>query len=191
MSSATPKFRLNSVFKQLMSVHWWMAGCFLLLLPSGQIMAGLQGEVSYRELLFATHKSLGVLVLLLLGWRVYLLVRVWGKKYRKHLPKLTGNWYFTTGLHSLLYLMMFAVPMSGYWLSNAYHTNNISLFGLPMPDLFPVNSDAASQAGVIHDRTSKAFVIFIFIHFTCQRKVVKANWRRLSTWTKTKWSKPN
>jgi hypothetical protein len=31
------------------------------------------------------------MVLLLLGWRVYLLVRVWGKKYSKHLPKLTSS----------------------------------------------------------------------------------------------------
>jgi cytochrome b561 len=186
MSSAAPKPRLNSVFKQLMSIHWWMAICYLILLPSGTIMAALEGEVSFRELLFATHKSFGVLVLLLLGWRVYLLLRVWGRKYSKHLPKFTGNWYFTTALHTLLYLMMFVVPISGYWLSNAYHVNNVSLFGIPMPDLFPVNSAAADRAGSIHDRTSKAFAIFIFIHFICQRKVVKANWRRFSNWVRIK-----
>ncbi len=182
MSSAAPKPRLNSVFKQLMSIHWWMAMCYLLLLLSGQIMAELQGEVSFRELLFAAHKSVGVLVLLLLGWRVYLLLRVWGRKYSKHLPKFTKNWYFTTALHTVLYLMMFAVPLSGYWLSNAYHANNISFFGLPMPDLFPVSSEAAAQAGAAHSQTSKAFAILICVHFICQYKVVKANWRRLSAW---------
>jgi cytochrome b561 len=182
MSAAVTKPRLNSVFKQLMSIHWWMAACYLVLLASGKIMAELQGEVSYRELLLAAHKSFGVLVLLLLGWRVYLLLRVWGRKYSKHLPKLTRNWYFKTGLHTVLYLMMFAVPLSGYWLSNAYQPNNISLFGIPMPDIFPVSSEAASQASAAHSRTSKAFAILIFIHFVCQYKVVKANWRRFSTW---------
>ena len=91
--------------------------------------------------------------------RGYLLVRVWGRKYSKHLPKLTSNWYFKTGLHTLLYSLMLAVPLSGYWLSNAYHANNISLFGLPMPDLFPVDAAGLAFAGAAHSRTSKVFAI--------------------------------
>jgi cytochrome b561 len=145
-------------------------------------MAKFGNKINDRELLVAAHKSFGVLVLLLLGWRVYLLVRVWGKKYSKHLPKLTVNWYFKTGLHTLLYLMMFVVPLSGYWLSNADRANNISLFIVPMPDLFPVSSDAADRANVAHSTTSKALAIFILIHSIAQRKVINANWRRLSAW---------
>ena len=182
MSAATPKPRLNSVFKQLMSVHWWMAMFYAILFVSGKIMGELQGEVSFRELLYDAHKSFGVLVLLLLGWRGYLLVRVWGRKYSKHFPKLTQSWYFTTALHTVLYLMMFAVPLSGYWLSNAYHAYNISLFGLPMPDIFPVDGEAVSSAAAAHSRTSKVFAILIVIHFIVQHKVVKANWRRFSGW---------
>jgi cytochrome b561 len=182
MSLTTSKLRLNNVFKQLMSLHWWMAICYLLLFPSGIIMAKFDNKINDRELLFAAHKSFGVLVLLLLGWRIYLLVRVWGKKYSKHLPKLTVNWYFKTGLHTLLYLMMFIVPMSGYWLSNAYQANNISLFGVPMPDLFPVSSDAADRAAIAHGTNSKVLAIFILIHSFAQRKVINANWRRLSAW---------
>jgi cytochrome b561 len=184
--SATPaKPRLNSIFKQLMSLHWWMAICYALLFPSGIVMEKLEGESSVRELLLAAHKSFGVLVILLLGWRVYILFRVWGRKYSKHLPKFTGNWYFKTGLHTLLYLLMFGVPLSGYWLSNAYQAHNINLFGLPMPDIFPVDSEAAAQASAAHSRTSKVFAAFIVIHFVAQYKVVKANWRRLGNWLGT------
>ncbi len=182
MSLATSKPRLNNIFKQLMSLHWWMAICYLLLFPSGIIMAKLGNKISDQELLLTAHKSFGVLVLILLGWRVYLLVRVWRKKYSKYLPKLTTNWYSKTVLHTLLYLMMFVVPLSGYWLSNAYQANNISLFGVPMPDLFPVSSDAADRANVAHGTTSKALAIFILIHLIAQRKVVNANWRRLFNW---------
>ena len=182
MTSTAPKPRLNSVFKQLMSIHWWMAICYVILFVGAKVMMELQGKISYHELLVATHKSFGVLVLLLLGGRVYLLVRVWGKKYRKHLPKLTANWYLKTILHTFLYLMMFAVPLSGYWLSNAYHIHNVSLFGIPMPDIFPVDADAAAQASAAHSRTSKVFAILIFIHFICQHKVVKANARRFANW---------
>jgi cytochrome b561 len=174
--------RLNNVFKQLMSIHWWMAGLYLILLTSGTVMERLQDGVSFRELIFDAHKSFGVLVLLLLSWRIFLLVRVWGRKYSKHLPKFTGNWYFKTGLHTILYVLMLAVPLSGYWLSNAYQANNISLFGIPMPDIFPVDGEAASQAGAAHSRTSKVFAILIVIHFIAQHRVVKANWRRFSGW---------
>jgi cytochrome b561 len=182
--SAAPQPRLNSVFKQLISIHWWMAGLYLILFVSGTIMERLQDGVSFRESIFAAHKSFGVLVLLFLSWRVFLLLRVWGRKYSKHLPKLTGNWYFKTGLHTLLYLMMLAVPLSGYWLSNAYRTDNISLFGIPMPDLFAVDGEAVGQAAAAHSRTSKVFAILIVIHFIAQHKVVRANWRRFSGWAK-------
>jgi cytochrome b561 len=174
--------RLNSVFKQMMSIHWWMAGLYLILFVSGITTERLQDAVSARELILAAHKSFGVLVLLFLGWRVFLLLRVWGRKYAKHFPKLTGNWYFKTGLHTLLYVLMLTVPLSGYWLSNTYHTNNISLFGIPMPDIFAVDGEAASQAAAAHSYTSKIFAILIVIHFIAQHKVVKANWRRLTAW---------
>ena len=65
MTSTAPKPRLNSVFKQLMSIHWWMAICYVILFVGAKVMMELQGKISYHELLVATHKSFGVLVLLL------------------------------------------------------------------------------------------------------------------------------
>lgn len=182
MSATAPKPRLNNIFKQLMSIHWWMAGLYVFLLSGGTIFERLQGDGVGRELLLAVHKSVGVLVLLLLGWRGYLLVRVWGRKYAKHLPKLTANWYFKTGLHTVLYLLMLAVPLSGYWLSNAYQAHNVNLFGIPMPDLFPVDSEGAAQASAAHSRSSKIFAMLIVVHFVAQYRIVIANWRRFSAW---------
>ncbi len=185
MSIAAPKIKQNNVFKRLMSLHWWMAICYLLLFLSGEMISKIQGKFSHHELLLAAHKSFGVLVLLLLGWRIYLLMRVWVRKYSNHLPKLTGNWYFKTCLYTVLYLMMFTVPLTGYWLSNTSHHNDISLFGLLMPDIFPVNRDVASKAKTAHNQTSEAFKIFLIIHLIAQRKSVRANWRRLSSWALT------
>jgi cytochrome b561 len=176
------KFRTNNIFKQLMSLHWWMAICYLLLFHTGEMISKSQGGFGDRELTLELHKSFGVLALLLLGWRVCILLKVWGRKYHKHLPKLTGNWYFRTCLHTVLYLLMFAVPLSGYWLVNVDRANNISLFGLPMPDVFSVNGDVVAQASAAHSQTSRAFKILIVIHIVAQYKFVRANWRRLSAW---------
>lgn len=165
-----------------MSVHWWMAICYMLLFHSGETISKHQGEIGDRERILAAHNSFGVLVLLLLGWRVYILVRVWGRKYSKHLPKLTKNWYFKTCLHTLLYLFMLAVPLSGYWLVNASHAHNIGLFGLPMPDIFPVNEAAISPANAAHRQISQAFKILIVMHIIGEYKFVRANWHRFSAW---------
>jgi cytochrome b561 len=77
---------------------------------------------------------------------------------------------------------MLAVPLSGYWLSNFHGSHNISLFGLPMPDLFPVTSEGVDRASAAHSQTSQAFAILLCVHAIGQYKVVKANWRRFSTW---------
>ncbi len=58
----------SNVFKQLMSLHWWMAIGYVLLFHSGEMISKAQGEVIDRELVLAAHKSFGVLVLFLLGW---------------------------------------------------------------------------------------------------------------------------
>jgi cytochrome b561 len=183
MSETAKAPRRNNVFKQLMSVHWWMALLYLILFVGGITMERLpQGNL--HDFIYSTHKSFGVLVLLFLAWRLYLLVIVWGKKYLKHFPRLTGNWYFKTGLHTLLYVLMIAVPLSGYWLSNSVRPQNISLFGLPMPDIFPENGDAVGEAAAAHGRSSKIFLGLIFIHIVARYKVVKANWHRLTDWVK-------
>ncbi len=174
--------RLNSVFKQLMSVHWWMAAVIFVSFVSGKFMSGIEGAPSLREFLFGVHKYFGVLGILMLSWRSYLLVRVWGQKYRRHRPQLTVKWYSKTTLHSLLYLLMLAVPLSGYWLSNSDRNHNISLFGMPMPDIFAVSAESNASASAAHSYTSKAFALFILLHFACQHRVVKANWRRFATW---------
>lgn len=159
-----------------------MALFYAILLVSGIVMEGLGDIPTLRGLFYAGHKSFGVLVIFLLAWRLYLLVRVWGKKYSKHLPKFTGNWYFKTGLHTILYVLMVAVPISGYWLSNAYRANNVSLFGIPMPDIFPVDSEARIAADDIHGYSSKIFAALIIVHAIAQYKVIRANWHRFNDW---------
>jgi cytochrome b561 len=175
----------NNIFRQLMSLHWWMAICYLILLPSGEMVSKIQANFSYHELVSTIHNSFGVLVLLLLDWRIYLLLKVWIRKYSKHLPRLTKNWYFKTCLHTILYLLMLVVPVSGYWLVNATHANDISLFWLPMPDVFPVNSNVVSQARAAHIQTSEAFKILMIIHLIVQYKFIRTSWHRLSSWALT------
>ncbi len=183
MSSLQPevsqtKPRVNSAFKHLMLVHWWMAAGYLVLFMNGKLMTELPEEVSFRGTMYDFHKSLGVLVIGLLTWRILVLLRVWWRKYTKRLPKFTPSWFRTFALHFSLYIFMWVVPVSGVFLSNSYQSHNVSLFGIGLPDFFPENKAMLELGRNLHFWFAYTFLAFIILHAIAQWKVIRANWRR-------------
>jgi cytochrome b561 len=171
--------RTNSAFHRLMSVHWWMAAVYVILFVGGTVMSQLPREVSWRGTMYDFHKSIGVLSMALLTWRILTLLQVWWKKYSKRWPKLTFNWWRNVVLHTLLYLFMWVVPIAGFLLSNSFKANNVSFFGLLLPDLFPQNKSMVEIGRSLHFWTAYTFLAFVILHTVIQWKVVRANWRRL------------
>jgi cytochrome b561 len=174
------KARVNTAFKQLMSVHWIMAACYLVLFTTGSFMTRLPGELFIHDPLYDFHKSMGTLVMALLTWRILVLLRVWWRKYTKRMPKFTKAWFTKFALHATLYLFMWAVPVSGFFLSNSYKTNNVHFFGITLPDLFPQNSAMVGLGRSLHFWFAYTFLAFTVLHILAQGKVVRANWRRIS-----------
>ncbi|KAM3101309.1 cytochrome b [Phormidesmis sp. 146-12] len=186
IQQTTARSRVNSAFKQLMSVHWWMAACYLVLFVVGTFMAQLPREVSFRGALYDFHKSIGVLTMALLTWRILVLLRVWWRKYTKRFPKFTPDWFKTVVLHSSLYLFMWAVPIAGFLLSNSFKSGNVKFFGIVLPDLFPKNPAMVEVGRSLHFWLSYTFLAFVVLHSIAQWKVVKANWRRITKFVKSK-----
>jgi cytochrome b561 len=162
-----------------MSVHWWMAGCYLILFIGGTLMVQLSTS-SFRGMLYDFHKSIGVLTMALLTWRIFTLIQVMWKKYTKRLPKFSSQWFKNFALHTLMYVWMWAVPIAGFLLSNSYRSNNVSFFGLPLPDIFPKNQVMVGVGRALHFWLAYTFLAFIGVHLILQWKVVKANWRRFA-----------
>ncbi|MGJ5674618.1 MAG: cytochrome b [Nostochopsis sp.] len=175
----TAKARINSAFKQLINIHWVMAACYLILFTTGTFMAQLPREVFFRNPLYDFHKSIGTLVMGLLTWRILVLLRVWRRKYTKRLPKMTPEWIKTVALHTTLYLFMWVIPVSGFFFSNSFKSNNVHFFGILLPDIFPQNSALVDLGRNLHFWLSYTFLAFILLHTLDQKKVVRANWRRL------------
>jgi cytochrome b561 len=169
--------RLNSAFQRLMSVHWWMAACYLLLFIGGTGMARMP-RIPIRNSLYDVHKSIGVLTLALLSWRIITLLQVVWKKYTRRAPRLSAPWMKNLALHTLLYLFMWAVPVAGFLLSNSYKSNNVAFFGITVPDLFPENAAMVELGRSLHFWLAYAFLTFIVLHVIVQWKVVRANGRR-------------
>lgn len=170
--------RINSAFQRLMSLHWWMAGCYLALFVGGTFMAQLPRGVFFRDSLYDIHKSVGVLTLALLSWRILTLLQVWRKKYTKRSPKLTPSWWRTVVLHTSMYGLMVLVPIAGFLLSNSFKANNVTFFGLVLPDLFPPNRAMVEVGRSLHFWLAYSFLALIVLHLINQWKVVKALWRR-------------
>jgi cytochrome b561 len=186
IQQTTVRSRVNSAFKQLMSVHWWMAACYLVLFVVGTFMAQLPREVAFRGALYDFHKSIGVLTMALLTWRILVLLRVWRQKYTRRFPKFTPDWFKTVALHSSLYLFMWGVPIAGFLLSNSFKSDNVKFFGIVLPDLFPQNPAMVEVGRSLHFWLSYTFLAFVVLHLIAQWKVVKANWRRVSKFVKSK-----
>ncbi|MEG3907246.1 cytochrome b [Microcoleus sp. w2-18bC1] len=183
------KPRLNSAFKQLMSLHWVMSACYLVLFITGTSMARLPGELFIRGPLYDFHKSVGVLTMALLTWRILTLLRVWWKKYTKRLPKFTKEWYKNFALHATLYVFMWLVPVAGFLLSNSYKSNNVKFFGILLPDMFPQNSALVEVGRSLHFWLGYTFLACVILHILDQKKIVRANWRRLTNFVSTKFPK--
>jgi cytochrome b561 len=183
------KPRLNSAFKQLMSLHWAMAACYLLLFITGPFMSELPRELFIRNPLYAFHKSLGVLAMAFLTLRILTLLQVWWKKYTKRLPKFTKEWYKNFALHATLYVFMWLVPVAGFLLSNSIRNKNVPFFGIVVPDMFPKNPAMVEVGRSLHFWLSYTFLAFVILHILDQKKVVRANWRRLTNFVGTKFAK--
>ncbi|ARV58508.1 cytochrome B [Nostocales cyanobacterium HT-58-2] len=186
-SNAKP--RINSAFKQLMSIHWIMASCYLILFVSGSSMARLPDELFFRDPVYEFHKSIAIVTVALLTWRILTLLRVWWSKYTKRPPKLTKEWWKTFALHTSLYIFMWAVPVTGFFLSNSYRSNNVKFFGILVPDIFPQNSAIVGIARSSHFWFAYTFLAFILIHILMQWKVVRANYRRFLGFVKANFAK--
>jgi cytochrome b561 len=182
MSSLTtsPKRpRFNSAFQRLMSVHWWMAGCYLILFCTGTFMARLP-RTPFRNSLYDFHKSIGILVMALLTWRILTLIQVLWKKYTRRLPRFSTPWLRVFALHTLMYVLMWAVPIAGFLLSNSFRADNVKFFGLLLPDIFPENKAMVEVGRSLHFWLAYTFLACILLHLLEQWNVVKANWRRFN-----------
>jgi cytochrome b561 len=190
--NSTPQRRLNSVFKQLWSMHWVMAGCYLLLWVMGFGMVRMPEDTALQSNAYTLHKSIGALTMALLTWRIVLLQRAWWRKYTRRLPKLTGEWIRTVLLHTAIYTFMLVVPLSGFFLSNSYQSQNVSFFWVATtPDIFPKNAAVVDLARSLHFWIAYTFLGFIVLHAIEQRKIVRSLWRRATQAVKKALPKPS
>ncbi len=152
------KARWHPVSKFL---HWLVAG-----LIGWQLWLGWTAEelpFSPRKLeLFISHKSIGLVLLLLvlirLGWRRYAGVPEPADEGSALEHRLAAIG------HALLYILMVAIPLSGWWISD---TSRIpfKLFGeIPMPDFLETDKALSELAADVHLGLIVALLVLLAVH---------------------------
>jgi len=151
--------RWGSVSK---SLHWLIALLILALGIVGLLMGELPKTPKYFWV-YTAHKSIGITVLVLVVLR--LLWRLYAGAPRP-VPGTPGWQERIAGAtHWLLYVMMFAIPLSGWLYDSASGLRPFKLFGLlEMPKLVAPDERAAQLSHAFHEWGFWALILVVLAH---------------------------
>ena len=149
------------------ALHWLMALLLIGLFCVGLYMSDL--PLSPQKLkIYSWHKWAGVtaflLVLLRLAWRV-------GHS-PPPLPAGMPGWQKVAahGLHHLLYLLMIAIPLSGWLMSSAKGFQTVYFGVLPLPDLLQKNKEVGDLLEVVHSSLNFTLAGLVVAHIAAALK---------------------
>lgn len=159
MSAKNTATQWGSVSKTL---HWLIAILILALGIVGLIMGELPKTPKYFWV-YTMHKSIGITVLTLvvmrLLWRLY-------AGAPQPVPG-TPSWQerIASATHWLLYILMFAIPLSGWLYDSASGLRPFKLFGLfDMPKLIAPSEQAAQISHNIHEWGFWLLILVVIAH---------------------------
>ena len=143
-------------------LHWVMAVLIIFLLGLGIYMNDFLDKDSVNRLdVYNLHKSLGVVVLILVFLRIInrLLTRTPALPFaisalEKKLAKFG---------HFALYFLMFMTPFSGYLMSS-FAGYPVKLFSIEMPNFFEPNFEIAEFFAEAHELSAFTLLGLIVIH---------------------------
>ena len=142
-------------------LHWLMAILLFGLLALGFYMQDL--PLSPEKLkLYSWHKWAGVTAFPLVGFRL-----LWRLAHRPpalpaSMPKLMQ--FAAHAGHLLLYVLMIAIPLSGWLMSSAKGFQTVYFGVLPIPDLLDKNKEIGDLLALVHKSLNLLFVAVLAGH---------------------------
>ena len=143
-------------------LHWMIAVLMLATLGVGLTFEDMPFSMAKLQLI-NYHKWAGVTVLLLAGLRL-----AW-RLIRRPPPPLASLEAWEEKLsqlaHLALYLLMFAIPLSGWIMSSAKGYPVVYLGVIPLPDLIPKQpKEVAEQLKEVHELLAWGFIGLLGLH---------------------------
>lgn len=143
------------------TLHWSMLALFLVQIPLG--WAAVTWRLSPTKLdLFVWHKSTGVLLLVLATIRI-----VWRLANRP--PQPAGElpaWEHWAGAasHAVLYVLIVAIPLSGWVINSAANIPLNVFWWFPLPDITAPDKALAETAARVHFGLIIALSLVLCLH---------------------------
>lgn len=151
-----PRYDRFSVF-----LHWLMAVLIVGQIALGLWMTGLPKDGSgLRAAWFNVHKSWGMVLCLLIAVRL-----AWAllRPRVAALPQARPLQLAASGAHRLLYALMLAVPLSGFF-GSVFSGYPIRFFGLALPRLASRWDGAKELLSSVHHWSASALVLLVALH---------------------------
>ena len=149
--------RYTSVAQNL---HWITPPIVLAQVAIAWVMLSLPPNAAQGGFLFSLHKSIGITIWLLIALRL-----TWRFTHPAPPPgPEMPHWMDLVGrtTHWLMYLVLFAMPISGYVMS-AMSSHGVQFWGLPLPSLPKV--DAIQKLAVLgHSTAQWALYALVLLH---------------------------
>lgn len=142
-------------------LHWLVALLLLVAFPLGVYMHELPLSPDKLKL-YSYHKWLGITVLMLvairLSWRL------------THTPPPLqadiASWQRRASaiVHGLMYLLMLAIPLSGWLMSSAKGFQTVWFGVLPLPDLVGKNRELGDLLAEVHEALNFTLLALVVLH---------------------------
>jgi cytochrome b561 len=148
MNMHTPTPDQPKYSKVAMALHWVVGALIVWAFAIGWIMTDIHGITPTKLRYFSWHKWMGVTVLVLAVARL-----IWRATHQPPaLPDSMHNWERLAAHagHALLYVLMFAIPVSGYFYSSAAGVQVVYLGLLPLPTLIAADPAVATVLKTVH-----------------------------------------
>jgi cytochrome b561 len=140
----------------------WTCALLVTLAAATALLRELTENGHLRSWLIEAHRQLGLMVLLGLGIRLALRIRVGLADTSRDMPQALRM--AATAAHLLLYGLLLAIPLLGWALSSA-HEVTLRLFGmLPLPALVEADADLADSLTDQHVLASWVLLAAVLAH---------------------------
>jgi cytochrome b561 len=142
-------------------LHWLMALLIFVAFPLGLYMVELPLSPDKLKL-YSYHKWIGVtlfmLVAIRLGWRL--------THTPPPLPGSVATWQRRASaiVHGLLYLLMIAIPLSGWLMSSAKGLQTVWFGVLPLPDLIGKDKALGDLLAEVHTFLNFTLLALVILH---------------------------
>ncbi len=171
-----PAYDLPTYTPTARRLHWLVAFLFLAQFPIGLYMTYRGYEMmgvndkgepvkgvwdGITDTLYSSHKTIGLLILLLVVWRLaYRLMNGAPRPDASVPPALTGLSHL---VHWLIYALLIAVPIGGY-LGISYG-EYLNVFGVTLPAVSEKDSKFSEQIFEYHEAGAFTLFILVIVHF--------------------------